>query len=296
MTPWKIAEQKSKRKHTLDKASCWFNIYIYTYIHIQLYIYIYFDGHMKAYIIWLQSFSMSPDICDASCIPKRVQYSARDLSEALAWHLQSCRKARQLAIAMTGSRFLEHPEIQLYVDVSQRKYSCKPSGKLRLRPWYYNPFWMVSLGFQALALPGYSRVVMLIYWRIRRSKNPIWMWKGCPGHQMKSWKVCSSQAASQPMHTTADAICSQSSGCSEKAMDTKSWVQRGKHHKKSWAQVFLHSYTHPIWFRMLDAEGWYGARGLCIEKTGVAVIPPPSPFSVWTPIGCWIPHGTQFLW
>ena len=89
---------------------------------------------MKAYIIWLQSFSMSPDICDASCIPKRVQYSARDLSEALAWHLQSCRKARQLAIAMTGSRFLEHPEIQLYVDVSQRKYSCKPSGKLRLRP------------------------------------------------------------------------------------------------------------------------------------------------------------------
>ena len=109
---------------------------IHTYIHTQLYTQ--FNGNMKAYIIWLQSFSMSPDICDASCIPERVQCSARDLSEALAWHLQSCRKARQLtqlAIAMTGSRFLEHPESHAKnVDVSQRKYSCKPSGKLRVRP------------------------------------------------------------------------------------------------------------------------------------------------------------------
>ena len=198
---------------------------------------------------------MSPDICDASCIPKRVQCSARDLSEALAWHLQSCRKARQLAIAMTGSRFLEHPESHAKnVDVSQRKYSCKPSGKLRVRPWYYNPFWVVSLGFQALALPGYSRVVMLIYWRIWRSKNPIWMWKGCPGNQMKSWKVCSSQAASQPMQQPMpfahNPAAVRSTPCGH------IWTLNPEFKGENIMSPGLpwSSYTHPIWFRMLKVD------------------------------------------
>ena len=153
--------------------------------------------------------------------PRASAASARDLSEALAWHLQSGRKARQLtqlAIAMTGSRFLEHPESQLYVDVSQRKYTCKPSGKFS----EFDPDFIHFEWFQKrLPSLGIARVFQGIHWLIGSGgSGDLKIPSGCGRAALADevlGLVCSfyRQPTTADAHQPADAICSQSSGCSE---------------------------------------------------------------------------------